>query len=30
MLKTTSLFHYKKLKALGANVQLVTKSEINK
>lgn len=29
MIRTTSLTHYKKLKAQGLNVQLVTKQEIN-
>lgn len=30
MVKTTSLKHYKELKAKGVNVQLVTFAEINK
>ena len=30
MIRTTSLKHYKELKAKGLNVQLVTKQELNK
>ena len=30
MIKTTSLKHYKELKAKGVSVQLVTKNELNK
>lgn len=30
MVRTTSLSHYKALKAKGLNVQLVTKNELNK
>ena len=30
MVKTTSLQHYKDLRAKGVNAQLVTKSELNK
>ena len=30
MIRTTSLAHYKALKAKGVNVQLVTKQELNK
>lgn len=30
MIKTTSLTHYKKLKAIGLNVILVTKEDLNK
>ena len=30
MIKTTSYKHYKELKAKGVNVQLVTKSDLNK
>lgn len=30
MIRTTSLKHYKELKAKGVNVQLVTKQELNK
>jgi hypothetical protein len=29
MIRTTSLAHYKKLKAKGVNAQLVTKSDLN-
>lgn len=29
MIRTTSLKHYKELKAKGVNVQLVTKSDLN-
>jgi len=29
MVRTTSLKHYKELKAKGINVQLVTKADIN-
>jgi len=29
MVRTTSLKHYKELKAKGVNVQLVTKSDLN-
>jgi hypothetical protein len=30
MIRTTSLQHYKDLKAKGINVQLVTKKDLNK
>jgi hypothetical protein len=30
MVRTTSLSHYKKLKALGINVELVSIQELNK
>lgn len=30
MIRTTSLAHYKALKAKGVTVQLVTKNELNK
>ena len=30
MVRTTSLKHYKELKAKGINVQLVSKQELNK
>jgi hypothetical protein len=30
MVRTTSLKHYKELKAKGVNVQLVTKEDLNK
>ena len=30
MIRTTSLKHYKELKAKGLNVQLVTKKDLNK
>ena len=30
MVRTTSLKHYKELKAKGINVELVTKQDINK
>jgi hypothetical protein len=30
MVRTTSLSHYKTLKAKGVNVQLVTKQDLNK
>ncbi len=30
MVRTTSLQHYKELKSKGVNVQLVTKTDLNK